>query len=239
MDPLLTEVGKKVRARRQLQRKTLKELAKEAGLSERFVGELEAGRANISVRNLAQVAQALTLPLGHFFEQEPSRGVVALLGLRGAGKSSIGKALAERLGVGFFELDQLVEAAAGMRLPELFAIHGEDYFRQLELRALTRFLEAHPRGVLATGGGLVTSSEAFELLLARTDTIWLKATPEEHWSRVVKQGDLRPMQNRPHAMSELKRRLKEREPLYAKARRQCVTSNRTVSAVVQELAELL
>jgi XRE family aerobic/anaerobic benzoate catabolism transcriptional regulator len=240
-EPLLQEVGRKVRARRQQQRQTLKELAKAAGLSERFVGELEAGRANISLLNLAQVAQALTLPLGHFFEpaQGERPGVIALLGLRGAGKSSIGKALADRMGIGFFELDQLVEAAAGMRLPELFAIHGEDYFRQLELTALTRFLESHPRGVLATGGGLVTSPEAFNLLLARTETVWLKATPEEHWTRVVKQGDLRPMQNRPHAMSELKRRLKEREPLYSKARRQCVTSSRSVNAVVQELAEAL
>lgn len=242
MNELLQDVGRKVRARRQLQGQTMKELAKASGLSERFVGELEAGRANISLLNLAQVAQALTLPLGHFFEQPaeaPGRSVIALLGLRGAGKSSIGKALADRLGVGFFELDQLVEAAAGMRLPELFAIHGEDYFRQLELSALTRFLESHPRGVLATGGGLVTSPQAFDLLLARTQTVWLKATPEEHWSRVVKQGDLRPMQNRPHAMSELKRRLKERGPLYAKARRQCVTSGRTVNAVVQDLAEAL
>src|SRR6187549_1833741 len=113
-DPLLIEVGKRVRARRQQQRHTLKELAKLAGLSERFVGELEAGRANISLLNLAQVAQALTLPLGHFFEAAQTLGpeVIALLGLRGAGKSSIGRALADRLGVGFFELDQLVEAAA-------------------------------------------------------------------------------------------------------------------------------
>jgi len=241
-EPLLLEVGRKVRARRQQQRQTLKGLAKASGLSERFVSELEAGRANISLLNLQQVAEALTLPLGHFFEAAavaPSRGVISLLGLRGAGKSSIGQALAGKLGVGFFELDQLVEAAAGMRLPELFAIHGEDYFRGLELQALMKFLESHPRGVLATGGGLVTSPEAYALLLARTETVWLKATPEEHWTRVVKQGDLRPMQNRPHAMAELKRRLKERQPLYAKARRQCVTSSRTVSAVVEELAQSL
>ncbi len=234
---LLHTVGQKVRARRQEQRQTMKGLARAAGLSERFVGELEAGRANISVLNLAQVAEALGLPMAHFFEQpQAAPQVVALLGLRGAGKSSVGRALAEKLGVGFFELDLLVEAAAGMRLSELFAIHGEDYFRQLELSALSRFLETHERGVLATGGGLVTSPEAYHLLLQRTRTVWLKATPEEHWSRVVKQGDLRPMQNRPHAMSELKRRLKEREPLYAKAQRQCVTSGRTVGAVVQELA---
>lgn len=242
LEPLLQEVGRKVRARRQQQKQTMKQLAKAARLSERFVSDLEAGKANISLLNLAQVARALALPLSHFFEPaaaEPPGGVIALLGLRGAGKSSIGRALAERLGIGFFELDQLVEAAAGMHLPALFAIHGEAYFRQLELGALRAFLEAHPRAVLATGGGLVTSPEAYELLRARTQTVWLKATSDEHWTRVVKQGDLRPMQNRPLAMTELKRRLKEREPLYAQARRQCVTSNRTVAAVVEELAAAL
>ena len=235
---LLGEVGRKVRARRQLQRLTLKALAKASGLSERFVGDLEAGRANISLLNLAQVAQALTVPLPSLLEpsQPSAQAVIALLGLRGAGKSSIGKALADRLGVGFFELDRLVEVEAGMGLAELFAIHGEEYFRQLELRALHRFLEAHPQGVLATGGGLVTSPDAFALLLSRTRTVWLKATPEEHWSRVVKQGDLRPMRNRPHAMSELKRRLKEREPLYRRAQREFVTSARPLTAVVDELA---
>ena len=198
----------------------------------------EAGRANISVLNLAQVGRVLGLSLSQLVEQgeaPAAKGVISLLGLRGAGKSTVGKALADRLQVGFFELDRLVEASAGMRLPELFAIHGEDYFRQLELAALTRFLETHPCAVLATGGGLVTSPEAFNLLLARTQTVWLKATPEEHWTRVVKQGDLRPMQNRPHAMAELRRRLKEREPLYRRAQRQCATSGRPVSAVVDEL----
>ncbi len=238
MEGLLTEVGRKVRARRRDQGLTLKALAKASGLSERFIGDLEAGRANISLLNLAQVAQALAVGLTSLLEAPAStaQGVVALLGLRGAGKSSVGKALAGRLGVGFFELDRLVEAEAGMGLGELFAIHGEDYFRQLELKALDRFLGAHSSGVLATGGGLVTSPDAFDLLLSRTRTVWLKASPEEHWSRVVKQGDLRPMENRPHAMSELRRRLKQREPLYRRAERECITSARPVGAVVDELA---
>ena len=238
MTDLLASVGRRVRARRQEQRLTLRALAKASGLSERFVGDLEGGRANISLLKLAQVAQALSVRLTSLLEPQESaaQGVIALLGLRGAGKSSIGKALAERLGVGFFELDRLVEAEAGMGLGELFAIHGEDYFRRLELRALQKFLEAVPRGVLATGGGLVTSPDAYALLLSRTRTVWLKATPEEHWSRVVKQGDLRPMQNRPHAMTELRRRLKEREPLYRRAQRDCLTSARPLTTVVDELA---
>jgi XRE family aerobic/anaerobic benzoate catabolism transcriptional regulator len=232
---LLGEIGHRVRERRKAKAMTLKELARASGLSERFVSDLEAGRANISVMNLAEVAQALAMPIGAFFAA-PEHGVVALLGLRGAGKSTVGKALAVKMQVPFFELDQLVEREAGMRLPEIFSIHGEAYFRQLELNVLTRFLDQHERAVLATGGGLVTSPEAFRLLLERTRTVWLKATPKEHWERVVKQGDLRPMRDRPQARTELNRRLREREPLYARAQRVVATSGRSVGDVVSELA---
>jgi XRE family aerobic/anaerobic benzoate catabolism transcriptional regulator len=161
--------------------------------------------------------------------------VIALLGLRGAGKSTVGQLLAERLGIDFYELDKLIEDQAGMRLPELFAIHGEDYYRRTELAVLRRFLSEHQQAVLATGGSVVTSPEAFRLLSERTRTVWLKATPEEHWNRVVEQGDLRPMQDRPQAMAELRRRLREREPLYAQAQITALTSGRTISAVVSEL----
>jgi XRE family aerobic/anaerobic benzoate catabolism transcriptional regulator len=235
---LLSEVGRRVRERRKQCQLTLKGLAKAAGLSERFVSELEAGRANISVLNLAGVASALSLPIGAFFEplgEATAPGVIALLGLRGAGKSTVGKALAARLGAPFFELDRLVEAEAGMSLTEIFSIHGEAYFRALELLALKRFLSGHERAVLATGGGLVTSPDALRLLLERTRTVWLKARPHEHWARVVGQGDLRPMQNRPAARAELQRRLLEREPLYAQAQRVVSTSRRTVNDVVSEL----
>lgn len=237
---LLREVGSRVRQRRQQRALTIRQLAAGSGLSERFVSELEAGRANISVVNLSQVAEALEVPLTGLFalptgRSVPSQGVIALLGLRGAGKSSVGKALAQQLGVGFWELDRLVEVEAGMGLPEIFAIHGEAYFRQVEHVALTRFLDTHPKGVLATGGGLVGSPEAFALIRERTHSVWLKASPDEHWERVVEQGDTRPMQNRPQAMAELKRRLKEREPLYARAERVCITSARGVPDVVGEL----
>lgn len=233
---LLAEVGRRVRERRKEREMTLRDLARSAGLSERFVSDLEAGRANISVLNLAEVAGALELPLSAFFAAPAvERGVISLLGLRGAGKSTIGKALAARLEAPFFELDRLVEREAGMSLTEIFSIHGEAYFRQLEHAALQRFLSEHDEAVLATGGGLVTSPEAFRLLLERTRTVWLKATAKEHWARVVGQGDLRPMQNRPEAKAELQRRLKEREPLYAQAQRVVSTSGRTVSDVVGEL----
>src|SRR4051812_48826310 len=123
-----------------------------------------------------------------------------------------------------------------MRLPEIFSIHGEAYFRRLELEVLSRFLDAHERAVLGTGGGPVTSGDAFRLLLERTRTVWLKATPKEHWERVVKQGDLRPMRDRPQARTELNRRLREREPLYARAHRTVATSGRTIGDVVEEIA---
>ncbi len=232
---LLAEVGRRVRERRKEREMTLKALAKSSGLSERFVSDLEAGRANISVLNLAGVAQALELPIASFFAQAPRAGVIALLGLRGAGKSTVGKALAQKLAVPFFELDRLVEQEAGMRLDELFMIHGEAYFRRLELQVLQRFLAEHDEAVLATGGGIVTSPDAFALLLQRTRTVWLKARPKEHWARVVEQGDLRPMENRPRARAELNRRLREREPLYARAQQVVSTSGRTVADVVQEL----
>ncbi len=240
---LLVKLGSSVRLHRRQRRITLRTLARESGLSARFLSDVEAGRANVSVISLAAIGRALGLRAGELLEvseHAPERsGVVALLGLRGAGKSSVGELLAKKLRVPFFELDRLVESEAGVRLAEIFAFHGEDYYRRVELAVLKRFLAQHCRAVLATGGSVVTSPEAFRLLWERTQTVWLKATPEEHWERVVGQGDLRPIQNRPHAMTELRRRLKEREPLYSRASLICSTSGRPVSAVVADLARQL
>jgi XRE family transcriptional regulator, aerobic/anaerobic benzoate catabolism transcriptional regulator len=238
--PLLAQLGARVRSLRAELGLTRRELAAHSGLSERFMADLEAGRANISVLNLAQLAEALRVQPATLIEPRgSSRGVVALLGLRGAGKSTVGRALAHKLGAPFNELDRLVEAEAGMLLPELFAMHGEEYYRRLEIGALQRFLATHPRSVLATGGGVVTSAPAFGLLLERTRTVWLKAQPEEHWARVVSQGDLRPIQNRPQAMNDLRRRLRDREPFYARADVIVSTSGRTVEEVVGELCNVL
>lgn len=236
---VLRQLGQRVRASRLARRMTLRQLASSSGVSSRFLSDLEAGKANISVVKLTSIARAVgTGPaelLGDGAAPAPGRRVVSLLGLRGAGKSTVGRLLADKLRVPFFELDRLIELEAGMRLSEIFAFHGEDYYRRVELSVLKRFLLKHEEAILATGGSVVTSPDAFRLLSERTRTIWLKATPQEHWDRVVKQGDLRPIENRPHAMAELRRRLREREPLYSQAEVTCSTSERSVAAVVSDL----
>jgi len=240
---LLTTLGKAVRLLRRRRSMTLRSLAEQSGLSLRFLSDLEAGRANLSVVSLAAIARALHESPARLLDVEPAPSprprLISLLGLRGAGKTTVGRLLAGKLGVSFVELDRLIEAEAGVGLAEIFAFHGEDYYRALELSVLRRFLAGHREGVLATGGSVVTSPEAYRLLLEQTRTVWLKASAEEHWARVVRQGDFRPMENRPHAMAELRRRLKERELLYAKASLTCSTSGRTVSSVLTELVSQL
>ncbi len=172
------------------------------------------------------------------FGERSQRTVLALLGLRGAGKSTLGTAAAERLGWTFIELDAMVESEAGMSLGELFALHGEAYYRRLELQVLHDVLERNRRAVLATGGGIVQSAEAFHLLDSRTITVWLKARPDEHWDRVVKQGDIRPMRGRQQARAELESLLEAREPLYARAHHTVDTSVLGIEGALERLAQL-
>ena len=136
-----------------------------------------------------------------------------LLGLRGAGKTTIGKRLARRLRVPFVELYRRVEEAAGLSLDEIFALHGQDYYRRLEREALETVLAQGRPTVVATGGGIVTSGETYALLRRKAVTVWLRADAEDHWNRVVQQGDRRPMADNPGAMAELRRLLVARQPL--------------------------
>jgi XRE family transcriptional regulator, aerobic/anaerobic benzoate catabolism transcriptional regulator len=215
-DALLRAVGAQVRHRRNDRGMTLDALADASGLSTRFVGDLEAGRANISIVNLAHVARALgTTP--ELLLEPPRVPNVALLGLRGAGKSTVGPLLARRLRVSFVELDDLVEHEAGLPLREIFQVHGEGHYRRLEARALEGFLTRTTPAVLATGGGIVTSTETYERLRRACFTVWLRARPEDHLARVERQGDLRPMSRSPNAMAELRQILSARAPLYAQA----------------------
>lgn len=144
-------------------------------------------------------------------------GRIALIGLRGAGKSTLGRALADRLEVPFIELDREIERAAGMELSEIFALQGKAAYRQHELHCLEAVIRQHERAVIATGGSLVTEPVAYDLLLQSCHVIWLKADPESHMTRVTAQGDLRPMSGNPQAMDDLRAILATREGLYGRA----------------------
>jgi XRE family aerobic/anaerobic benzoate catabolism transcriptional regulator len=236
---VLELVARRVREERAGRDWTIRELAEKCGVSVRFLVQLEGGRANISVRRLADVARAFDLPAAALLadKDDTERRIIALLGLRGAGKTTIGKQLARRLRVPFVELDRRIEQAAAMSLGELFSVYGEDYYRRLERETLAGLLANKQRMVLATGGGIVTSPETYALLKQSAVTVWLRAAPEDHWNRVLRQGDRRPMANHPQALADLRRLLAARQPLYASADHTIDTSGRPVAPVVVELAE--
>lgn len=233
---LLTRLGERTKRLRLEQDLTLRELAERSGVSLRFLLQIESGRANVSVRRLADVASALgTSPAALLSEDEPSRPMIALLGLRGAGKTTVGRKLAKKMRVPFVELDRQIEQAAGLALGDIFAMHGEEYYRRLEREALSQLVQQHTAMVLAAGGGIVTSPEAMKLLERNAVTVWLRADPEDHWNRVLHQGDRRPMEDQPQAMDALRALHAAREPLYAAADLVVDTSRVAVDEVVSVL----
>lgn len=238
---LLTTVGARVRALRERQGLARRQLSEKSGVSERFLAQLEVGRGNISLMRFADVAEALgTTPaelLAGASTPQNGSGIVALLGVRGAGKSTIGKQLAERHAVPFIEVDHRIEQTAGLSLSEIFELHGEAYYRRIEREVLSRLLAEARSMVLATGGSIVNDRENFSMLRERTSTVWLRARPEDHWNRVIQQGDARPMAKNPHAFSELRALLAAREPLYANAHHVVDTHGRNVEQVVDALSE--
>jgi XRE family transcriptional regulator, aerobic/anaerobic benzoate catabolism transcriptional regulator len=252
----LRGVGERVREARTKRGMTRKVLSKDSGVSERFLAQLESGKANISILLLREVAWALDVPVESLIYRGPippfelsnvvafmrelapadldeaykllsakfgrvdagarSRRV-ALIGLRGAGKSTLGKMLAVRMNVEFFELDRMIEKEAGLSLNVIFDLYGQNGFRRFERKCLDQLLEEHSQFLLATGGSLVSESGTYQRLLSSCFTIWLRATPEDHMKRVTEQGDLRPMEGMREAMADLRRILDVREPLYARA----------------------
>jgi XRE family aerobic/anaerobic benzoate catabolism transcriptional regulator len=241
----LAQLGERVRAWRSEHGMSRKALALASGVSERYLAQLEAGRGNISVLLLRRVARAMRVPVEELVREESAARTarIALLGLRGAGKSTLGAKLAQALELPFIELDREVEKEAGAKLGEVFAMYGQDGFRRFERRALERVLDENERAVIATGGGLVTDPSTYELLLERCFCVWLKASPQEHMSRVVAQGDMRPFsgrtQGRAAALDEIRRLLADRERLYARAALALDTSGKTVRQTLQELRKAL
>lgn len=250
----LVAMGRRVREARERRGLARKALSRAAGVSERYLAQLEAGAGNASVLLLRNVARALGLPLTElldapdnpveqrlirrFLERLPEHRLedvvfrlmrdfgheestrkkrIALVGLRGAGKTTLGAALAAELAVPFVELDREIEREAGISLSEVFLLYGQTGYRRIERRCLERMIEAHPEMVMSVGGGIVSEPDTYNLLLQSFFTVWVRASPGEHMARVVAQGDLRPMQGNAEAMSDLNRILDAREPLYRKA----------------------
>jgi XRE family transcriptional regulator, aerobic/anaerobic benzoate catabolism transcriptional regulator len=187
----------------------------------------------------AQIAQAKDILAGQnaSMQRRMSFAGIALIGLRGAGKSTLGKLLAKKIGWSFVELNKEIEAQNGLSVAEIIALYGQEGFRRLEQAALTQLLARKELTVLATGGGIVSEPLTFDLILSSFYTIWLKAEPEEHMARVRKQGDLRPMADDRSAMAELRNILVSREPLYARASAVVDTAGLTVDAAATRLID--
>lgn len=271
----LFTLGKRVRELRDRRGMTRKLLAREADVSERYLGQMESGEGNVSMLLLRRVAAALNVTLGEvllpeqedsvekrlirrFLERLPAhrleevvfrlmrefgheeasrRKRIALIGMRGAGKSTLGSLLANEMRVPFVELNREVESETGLPLNEMFALYGQSGFRRLQRRCLERLVKQHERAVISVGGGIASDEEAFNLLLGNCYTVWLKAAPEEHMARVVAQGDLRPMAGNEEAMDDLKRILASREPLYRKADAVVDTSGQTPETSLARLRD--
>ena len=204
-----------------------------------MIRELLRGRGDAE---LAQARGALAAMFGAPASQAARRQRIALIGLRGAGKSTLGRALAEGWKLPFVELNRRIEALAGCTLPEIHSLYGPAAYRRYEKRALEETIQRFPRAVIATPGGIVSDPATFNLLLAHCYTVWVRATPEEHMGRVLAQGDTRPMGGNggnAEAMNDLRRILESRAAFYSKADAVFDTSQMSVDAAVSAQREQL
>ena len=266
-------LGERVRDARARHGMTRRMLARDSGISERYLAELEAGRGNLSIALLRRLASAIDVPVAELVSDDPARPIeytllverlgrldpgelteasamvaerfgdrtgrlnrIALIGLRGAGKSTLGAMLARHLGWRFIEMSREIEKEAGVSVNEIFDLWGQASYRRYERRALERILRTENKLVLASGGGLVSEPATFERLLDSFYTIWLEAAPEEHWDRVIRQGDHR-VENSgdTEALVDMRRILAQRDALYGKADLRVDTSGRSVRQSLKEL----
>jgi len=279
-DPLLSRLGEQIRNLRAARGMSRKALAHDAGVSERFLADLETGIGNASILLLNKIADALALPLADIItsNRQPNADLtlslqllsklsaedledarkllqgrfsapitqaqrltrIALVGLRGAGKSTLGQLLAEQLHYRFIELDQKIEELSGMDTAQIHVMLDQSTYRRCELEALQALVsDPAPGLVIATPGSIVSEAETFTYLLSSCFTIWVRASPEEHMARVISQGDMRPMAGNREAMNDLRRILVNREPLYAKADATVDTSNKSVEAAFAVLRQTI
>lgn len=272
-DRYLRAFGERIRGERARRGMSRKLLAKHAGISERYVTQLESGKGNVSILLLRRIASALGLPMSRLVEDEPpspemtlltqflarlspaelreahaalaglfaadtpgSRARrIALVGLRGAGKTTLGKRLAGELAVPFFELDREVERLSGFSLAHVLELSGQQAYRRYEMQALQTLLREQPEFVVAAGGSIVSEASTYELLLRSCFTVWVKTTPELHMARVIAQGDVRPMAGSEQAIDDLRRILQEREALYARADLSVDTTGKSPAETVAEV----
>ncbi|RZT42348.1 helix-turn-helix transcriptional regulator [Cupriavidus agavae] len=195
--------------------------------------------AQLPAADLARVREAARHALSPAESRDARHRRIALIGLRGAGKSTIGRALAAAEGMPFVELNTVIEREAGASLSEIHSLYGQAAYRRYENRALDRVLREHDAMVLATPGSLVSEPATFNLLLARCFTVWVKTSPEEHMARVVAQGDMRPMEGNREAMADLRRILQARTPLYSRADVSIDTSGQDAATSLTALRALL
>lgn len=239
----VAKVGNRVRAARRdvsMSRKVLSELS---GVSQRYLAQLEAGTGNISLAILFRIAKALNTEPQWFMREKQSNldkaQRICLIGLRGAGKSTLGRYVAEQLSYEFIELNDAIERHCGMATSEVMALYGQEGYRQLEGQAIQAIIESRNKIILAAAGGVVSESESFNSVLSYFHTVWLKARPEEHMQRVRNQGDSRPMAGNPRAMDDLKSILTNREALYARADAMIDTSDKKLSQSQSELLSVV
>jgi len=208
--------------------------AREPHPEKRFIQNL---LERLPVQRLQEIAQKLTREFGEDVKLRWSR--LALIGLRGAGKSTLGAKIAKEFKAPFVELDAEIEKDAGIPLAEIFSLYGQSGYRRIERRTLERVLQTNDRVIISIGGGVVSEKENYDYLLKNCFTVWIKAQPDEHMARVIAQGDFRAMADNDEAMEDLRRILEAREPFYEKADGTVDTSGETVEKSFAKLKTVI